>query len=127
MPFAPYGSGVTLYSDLSEIASGIPDDVKEVLKAEAEKVAAQARANAPVDTGELRDSIQVIDYNEPGKVGYRVVADARSATGKYHAPYAHMVEFGSVHNQPARPFLFPALAENKDDIVDAVNDKLGEM
>lgn len=121
---------VTLVSHLGEIASGIPDDVKDTLKAEAEKVADKARANVPVDTGELRESIHVIDYNEPGFVGYRVVADARAEPVRGRsdgAPYAHMVEFGSVHNQPARPFLLPALAESKDDILDAVNDRLGDV
>lgn len=145
MPFAPYGSGVTLYSDLSEIASGIPDDVKEVLKEQAESMVEAAKAKAPVDTGELRDSIHVIDYNEPGFVGYRVVADAgakrlkasrwdranqqRVYTGglREAAPYAHMVEFGSVHNQPARPFLGPALVEKSDETLKAVQDKLGDL
>lgn len=121
---------VTLVSHLNEIASGIPDEVREVLKDQAERVAEAARSKAPVETGELRESIHVIDYNEPGFVGYRVVADATAEPiqGRSDgAPYAHMVEYGSVHNKPPRPFLVPALAENEDSILDAVTDRLGEM
>ena len=121
---------VILKSDLSEISSGISDEVKDALKDATEKMAEQARANAPVgdvDGGDLRDSIEVVEYNEPGRVGYRVVADARSATGKYNAPYAHMVEFGSVHNDPPRPFLIPALWENSDETLDMVSEALDNL
>ena len=41
--------------------------------------------------------------------------------------YAHMVEFGSVHNKPAEPFLVPALEERRDRIVGAVEDALGDL
>lgn len=147
MAFAPFStagkSGVQLKSDLSEIASGIPGEVKEALKEQADAMAAAAKAAVPVDTGDLRDSIKVVDYNEPGRVGYRIVADAvakplmgsrtnrktgvRTHTGQMRegAPYAHLVEYGSVHNQPARPFLTPQLWEKKDETLDAVAEALG--
>ena len=115
---------VTLISDLSEISSGLPDAVAEALEAEAEKIAQDAKQRVPVRTGNLRDSIEVVPYNEPGFVGFRVVADARSLTGKYNAPYAHMVEYGSVHNEPARPFLVPALEAGQDTVLDAVTNAI---
>lgn len=146
MAFAPFGTnGVALKSDLSEISSGIPDSVKEALKGEADKIAEAAKAKAPVDTGRLRDSIHVIDYNEPGFVGYRVVADAgakqlrasrwdrknkqRVYTGGLREAfsYAFLVEYGSVHNQPPRPFLVPALREKSDETVKSVEEALGEL
>lgn len=146
MPFAPFStagkSGVSLTSDLSDISSGIPDAVREALKESAEKMAEGARSRVPVDTGELRDSIEVVPYNEPGFVGYRVVAGAtadqlratkwdrktgtRTYTGgmREGAPYAHWVEYGSVHNVPAHPFLTPQLWEKRDETLDAVSEAL---
>ena len=118
---------VVLKSELTDIASGISDEVKDALRDSVEAMAADARSKAPVRTGKLRDSIEVIDYNEPGFVGYRVVADARSETGKYNAPYAHMVEYGSVHNEPPQPFLIPALEENSEPTLDAVKNALGNL
>jgi HK97 gp10 family phage protein len=112
---------VMLKSDFPKIARAIPDEVKDALKDEAEKVASIARSKAPLGaTGNLRDSIKVIDYNEPGFVGYRVVADARSATGKNNSHYAHFVEHGSVKNEPARPFLVPALEESREPAIKAI-------
>jgi HK97 gp10 family phage protein len=118
---------VTLTSDLGDIASGIPDEVKDAIKEATEEMADRARANVPVDTGDLRESIEVVEYNEPGFVGYRVVADARAEPVRGRsdgAPYAHMVEYGSVHNMPAKPFLIPALYEGRDATLDAVSDAL---
>ena len=55
-----------------------------------EDVASDARSRAPVDTGALRDSIDV----QPGKVTVSV-------------PYAAFVEYGT-SDTPAQPFLRPA-------------------
>lgn len=120
---------VTLMSDLSEISSGLPDSVADALKEQTEKIAQDARQRVPVDTGDLRDSIEVIEYNEPGRVGYRVVADARAEPVRGRsdgAPYAHLVEFGSVHNKPAQPFLVPALEDAENEVLDAVSGAIQE-
>ena len=109
---------VTLVSDLSEIAAGLPLRVEHALEDEVNGIADSARARVPVESGNLRDSIETIPYNEPGFIGFRVVA------GEF---YAHMVEFGSVHNKPAEPFLVPALEERRDRIVGAVEDALGDL
>ena len=121
---------VTLISDLSDIAHGIGPDVQKAIQDAADKIAEDARSRVPVETGRLRDSIKVIEYNEPGRFGYRIVADAEADPVRGRSdgtPYAHMVEFGSVHNQPARPFLVPALEEGSRDTIDAVNDVLGDL
>lgn len=119
---------VTLQSDLDGIASGISDEVDEVLRAKAEEIAEAARQAVPRGaTGNLADSIVVEEDTRRGYSGYRVVADARSATGKYHAPYAHMVEYGSVHNDPPRPFLIPALDDRREEIFKSVMDTIEEL
>jgi len=121
---------VTLKSELGNIASGISDEVKDVLKDQAEEIATSARSKAPVLTGNLRDSIEVIDANEPGFVGYRIMADARARPVRGRsdgAPYAFMVEYGSVHNEPPRPFMVPALEEGREPTLKAVENALGDM
>jgi HK97 gp10 family phage protein len=67
------------------------------------QVAADARALAPVDTGELRDSIQVVKTDD---LHYQVEATA---------PYAAAVELGTVH-QAAEPFLFPAFEASRNEL-----------
>jgi len=114
---------VSLQSELSNIASGINDEVKAVMKDQAEKMASSAKSKAPVDSGELRDSIEVYEYERPGISGFRVRAGAKSDRG---VPYAHMVEYGSVHGN-AQPFLLPAMEEHRQETIDAVNDKLDEL
>jgi HK97 gp10 family phage protein len=118
---------VTLESELDNIASGISDEVAEVMREKIEEVADAARQAVPRNTGNLADSIEVVESDLRGQRGYRVVADARSTSGKYDVPYAHMVEYGSVHNDPPRPFLGPALDERREEIEKAVDAKLKEL
>jgi HK97 gp10 family phage protein len=119
---------VTMESELDNIASGISDEVAEVMRNGAEEIATAARAAVPRGaTGNLADSIEVVESDLKGQRGYRVVADARSTSGKYEVPYGHMVEYGSVHNDPPKPFLTPALDERRDEITRAVEDKLKEL
>jgi HK97 gp10 family phage protein len=71
----------------------------ELAKHLAEDVAAEARSNAPVRTGHLRDSISVeVD-------GDTVIVQAS-------ADYAGYVELGTRH-QRAEPFLMPALMHER--------------
>jgi len=67
----------------------------------AREVAEQARADCPVKSGRLRESIgsEVRIDEVTGVIEARVYADA---------PYAAAVELGSGRRAP-RPFLFPAL------------------
>jgi HK97 gp10 family phage protein len=118
---------VTLNSELDNIASGISDEVAEIMREKVEDVANAARQAVPRNTGNLADSIEVVESDLRGQRGYRVVADARSTSGKYDVPYAHMVEYGSVHNEPPRPFLLPALDERREEIEKAVDAKLKDL
>jgi HK97 gp10 family phage protein len=118
---------VSLKSDLDNIASGISDEVAEIMREKVEDVANAARQAVPRNTGNLADSIEVVKSDLRGQRGYRVVADARSTSGKYDVPYAHMVEYGSVHNEPPKPFLGPALDERREEIEKAVDAKLKDL
>jgi HK97 gp10 family phage protein len=75
--------------------------IGERLRQGAEEVAEAARVR--VREGALAESIAVDD----GEDGVRVVVGV---------PYAAFVEFGT-RRSPARPFLVPALAERRADIV----------
>lgn len=59
----------------------------------AAKVRSDAKAAAPVDSGTLRDSIQI-----QGGRGYRII--------RATAPYAFYVEFGTSDTAP-QPFMWP--------------------
>jgi Bacteriophage HK97-gp10, putative tail-component len=62
-----------------------------------EQYAAAVRAAAPVESGDYRDSVEVVDR---GGVVSVVLSDLA----------AHLVEFGSVNNQPYAPVRRAALA-----------------
>ncbi|WP_169515674.1 HK97 gp10 family phage protein [Glaciibacter superstes] len=53
--------------------------MQSIVKAKAEQVAAAARASAPVDTGDYRDSIHVEVVHTPFRVVAKVVADSDHA------------------------------------------------
>jgi HK97 gp10 family phage protein len=82
--------------------------IGERLRQGAEGVAEAARAR--VGEGALAESIAV----EDGEDGVRVVVGAS---------YAAFVEFGT-RRAPARPFLTPALAERRADIVTGLGEDL---
>ncbi len=100
---------VALPGVLEEVAT------EDGLLAAAKVVAAEAKANAPVGDGNLRDSIRA----RRGKRRYRP-----SALIQAFAPHAHLVEFGTgprrkkgtgqaTGEAPAQPFLEPAAINTK--------------
>lgn len=80
---------------------------REGLEAAARVVETHAKLRCPVDTGFLRNSIQV-DSVSPVEA---VIAP--------HTDYAEFVEFGTERNR-AQPYLRPAIDEHEAEIVDAV-------
>jgi HK97 gp10 family phage protein len=137
MAFRPYGTGskllgagATLQNNIPEITGKMAEVVSAAIEEKAEEIAAAARSRAPVGnpstdphSGRLRDSIEVEQYNEPGAVGWRVVATAESPTG---APYPFFVEFGTRH-MAAQPFLYPAFDERVADTIKAVGEVLEDL
>lgn len=100
------------------------DPVRRSLRAGAEVMRADAARLAPVDTGNLSDSI--IMKPIPPKYLPRGAADGVEIMGSRkgkagdqgNAYYYIFVEFGTV-NQSAQPFLRPAFESTKQQAVDA--------
>lgn len=84
----------------SELGAAVDDIV--------EWIGEDAQDNAPVDTGELRDSIEWLVERVAG-----MVVEGEVVVGADHGPF---VEFGTVHMQ-AQPYLAPAIDANRGRIV----------
>lgn len=96
----------------------IPDDVLEAVQPsvrnQAKAMAATMRALAPVDEGDLKESITVTTaglttpaYSQPGG-SITVPANAAAITvGNSDVRYPHLVEFGT-RKTNAQPFFWPA-------------------
>ena len=74
-------------------------------------VADEAKANAPVDTGELRDSITS-------------KAEGLSGTAGTNKNYAAYQEFGT-YKMKAHPFLVPALKNKQPEVIAAIMAQFG--
>lgn len=88
-------------------------EIKEATIRASEAVAEDARNKVPVDTGTLRRSIEVrqhTDRTRPGVVGAEVVTGKGQFQGE--TLYGSYVEYGT-DKMRARPFMRPALHENK--------------
>lgn len=100
---------MTVHVDMSEIgklqtllggaANKVTSEMPGVLDKVADAVAAQARANAPVDTGDLRASIGVLRKAGNAGVRHRWVGS--------ELKQAWFQEFGTSRHPP-QPFLNPA-------------------
>ena len=139
-------------SGLREVAAGLSEFKKStqtgvlnrVLKKAALPVERAAKRNAPVDSGELRDSIKTeVIRGNPGKAAFgkarrggasaeEASAAARAANAaakgagasalvrvRASSPHAHFPEFGTV-NMPAQPFMGPALRAEQGDVVNSI-------
>lgn len=102
---------MALKSKIPEILESLPAELQAALTAAAELVVEDAKNRVPVSTiahEHLRDAIHVEEQAD----GVAVVA------GDNTAWYGHIIEHGSV-NMPPRPFLIPALEDNRAAIIEA--------
>lgn len=102
---------VALSNGLRELGSRFQARLGEISGAAAEMVVEQAQSLAPVDTGELRDSIQMHVDEMVGRAVAHITVDA---------PHGVYQEFGTVY-QAAQPYLRPALEQVAPYLVDRVN------
>ncbi len=106
-----------------------PDRMRRALEAAGEVVSADAKANCPVDTGYLRNSISVstdgnsavigpsAEYGIYVEFGTGAHGDAGVAhTSKKQWTYYSRGGFYTTSGQPPRPFLVPALKNNVAEI-----------
>lgn len=94
---------------LTAMPEGVREAISGALEKNAEELVAMQKRLAPVDAGDLRDSIEWNEGAGSGRTGVkgeRGLAVVVSAGGPA-AFYARFVEFGS-QSRAARPFFFPA-------------------
>ena len=120
-----------LRAKLKAMPEAVKAEVEGVLIASAEEVAATARALAPVDDGDLKDSIKVTG---PGgrtplhsSGGAQSVGDLKAVVtaGNSSTRYAAVVEFGHGNAAP-RPFFWPAYRSKKKRIKSRIARAIGK-
>lgn len=93
-----------------DIERAVEVGIEKGIARSAELVLQTAKFYCPVDTGALRESIRA----EISKTGFEVGTDLY---------YAKFVEFGTSKQRP-QPYLYPAIAENKDKIVNIIQEEI---
>lgn len=92
------------------IQTSHPELRKAMMNAAENTISARAAELCPVDTGNLRQSIQTRDVSEDSSVKITVGPRLENYTNDvYYAPY---VEFGT-YKMAAQPYLRPAFEEEK--------------
>lgn len=110
-------------SRLKRRLAAVPQEVKDAvlpsLNRQANQMAGTMRSFAPVDTGDLKDSIAVTPaghqtpaYSQPG--GSMTVPENAVAitVGNSDVRYGHLVEYGTAH-AAAQPFFWPTIRLQK--------------
>jgi HK97 gp10 family phage protein len=110
---------------LKTLDKEVKDILSEAAEAGAKIVYDDARSNVPVDTGNLRESIEM---KEGKKTEKRAIWQVRINLKK--AFYGAFVELGT-KNRPARPFLRRAVDRNKrrigDKVIDVIKNKIKKV
>ena len=102
---------------LRELGEHVAEAAKNALKLGVYRVVADAKANCPVKTGKLRDSIKA-ESNNQGTV-YQISANAEN-DGVFYGP---IVEFSPAIN---KPFMYPALDAHRQEIKASIQDAIHE-
>lgn len=110
---------LTGMEELEKVLRQMPDglaerDLASALRKGANVVRDEAQKNAPVDDGDLKDSIKV-RKQKSGK-GEAAVIVAPTKPAGFHA---HFIEFGTV-KQPAQPFLRPAFDSKQNEALEVI-------
>lgn len=106
-----------LIADFLKYGEELDDDIAEVVVETAYKVQANAKLNAPVETGHLKRNIKV-DIS-PDKKKASVYVD------KEDVEYVEPVEFGTRY-QHAQPFLYPAGEQEQNEFDAKIIRKVNE-
>ncbi len=110
-----------LQKKLSRMPKVAKDEIRKALEAAADEIVEMAKRLAPVDQGELRDSIGWTWGKAPkGAITLGKVAEASLAgdltitifAGNSEAYYARFIEFGT-QKMPAQPYFYPAYRATK--------------
>jgi HK97 gp10 family phage protein len=103
-------------SELKQMERGAKNErLREAMRAGGELVRSDARRRAPVQEGDLRDSIQIRDLQRGVEVYSPLI-------------YAPVIEYGwPGHNIEPQPFMRAALYENFDQVQQRIERKLHEL
>jgi len=108
--------------DCIEVMKDIPREAEKILskasRVGAEKVLDTARQIVKVETGNLRNSLDIkkLKIKKPQAEGWKVYAKAK---------YAFAVESGT-SNTEAQPFIRPAYDQNERQISETISDIIGD-
>jgi HK97 gp10 family phage protein len=91
---------------LKALPQSVIDATAKALEASAEGIRLQIQAAAPIDDGNLRDSVRRVDISDESRLAQQVSA------GDEAVFYARMVEFGTPR-QGAQPFFYPTYRANR--------------
>jgi HK97 gp10 family phage protein len=124
-------SGQNVQSYIGRLPTRLKRELAEELRRQADGLADAIRAAAPQgETGKLRASVEV--RRGRGTLSLVVTAggddttkEVRQGSGQPY-DYAMGVEFGNEH-APAQPFFYSTYAERKDDIDQAIQDKVADV
>ena len=116
--------------------------LRRTLRKAAEPMVAAAQSKAPVDSGGLRDSIQIATRlsRRQARLHRKMFKDDRASVeifaGVSALPHAHLLEFGTgpryhksgkyVGQVAPHPFMRPAWDAHKRPMLDAISKELGE-
>ncbi|MEW9838090.1 HK97-gp10 family putative phage morphogenesis protein [Mesorhizobium marinum] len=99
---------------IEAIPQAVREQVRPALMQSGEELAATMRRLAPVDEGDLRDSITVTGpgqstpaYSQPGGSQIAGELEVLVTAGNSDVRYPHLVEYGTAH-AAAQPFFWPA-------------------
>tara|TARA_R110002020_G_scaffold8879_5_gene35652 strand:- start:427 stop:819 length:393 start_codon:yes stop_codon:yes gene_type:complete len=99
-------------------------DLKELHRRLADDVAGTAKTKVPVRTGRLRNSIR----GSGTKTAARVRVGNNRKSGPSAVPYAKPIHFGwAAKNIKPQPFIFEALDERRQDVINAYNDQVRQI
>lgn len=96
--------------------------VRRILRKRGEPIAERARQLAPLDQGELKESIAVgTRLSKRQRRLHRKIDpnDIEVFIGPGPLPQAHLQEFGT-QNHPAKPFMRPAWDANRDSLLNSL-------
>ena len=103
------------FNRFPEIAAALPEKTKVVVAKVARDIEADAKNVVPVDTGNLKNSIDVEFEN-----------DGLTAIVAPHTEYAAFVEFGT-RRMSAQPYMIPAAERNRPAFIAAMKQMLKEV
>ena len=104
---------VKIDSNLNLVATELENAIQEELEKSAYEIEKQAKANCPVDTGRLRNSIKA-DIDD---------LEVNVGTDVFYAPFVH----DGTYKMEARPFLESAAETVLDDIEDRIADAITRL